>query len=798
MTVMLPFLRVQRSAVWSRPWWSLLLLLPLLAMADPAARQPYDLPPGALAPALYRFADIAGISVQAGAGLLDGKDCAGLRGDYTVDEGLRRLLAGTGLTARRASEAVYVIRAEQAQVLDQVDVSAGIGGSPAMALPVPYEGGQLASGGQVGMLGNKDYMDAPVNITSYTRETIDNLQARTVAEMVRNDPSVRNASGPGGMLDSFFIRGFAMNEGNSGEVSYNGVFGVAPNYRVLTGYAERVEVLKGPSTLLNGLSPNSSVGGTINVVPKRAQDADLNRAELQFTQDQQFGGAVDVSRRFGEQRRWGIRFNGGHTDGDTRLDNQERTSGYAALAVDYQGDRLRASLDLLDQREDNDAPSRELMIAAGLPLPGAPDGRRNVTQPWEWSRVDDQSMLLSVEYDLDDQLMLFANVGGGDSEVDRLFGYPVIQNSAGDVKDSPSYMLFRNQRRTADAGLRALLDTALVSHEMSLQVSRYRETYRRGAVYATDDWDSNIYDPVDHPEIPVARPDSIPKLSESEFSGVAVADTLSFLDRRLQVTLGARRQRIETDNYNAGVRGNRYDKGETALFGGVVVSPWSGVSFYGNYTEGLSRGDIVPEGADGAGQALAPYVAKQYEVGVKLDRGGLGATVDAFQITKPSAELDGSAYRRSGEQRNRGIEAMVFGRLSDRLRLMSGLMLMDAEYTRSEDTAKKGNTPIGVPDFQANMTVEWDPAPLPDLTLSASATHTGEQYLDSSNDRELPSWTTWDVGARYRADLAGTPVTVRFTVQNVGDKAYWASVNSWSMLTVGAPRTAMLSVSADF
>ncbi|WOA33651.1 TonB-dependent receptor domain-containing protein [Alloalcanivorax xenomutans] len=185
-------------------------------------------------------------------------------------------------------------------------------------------------------------------------------------------------------------------------------------------------------------------------------------------------------------------------------------------------------------------------------------------------------------------------------------------------------------------------------------------------------------------------------------------------------------------------------------------------------------------------------------MGVKLDRGGLGATLDAFQITKPSAELDGSVYRRSGEQRNRGIEAMVFGRLSDRLRLMSGLMLMDAEYTRSEDTAQKGNTPIGVPDFQANMTVEWDPAPLPDLTLSASVTHTGEQYLDSSNDRELPSWTTWDVGARYRADLAGTPVTVRFTVQNVGDRAYWASVNSWSMLTVGAPRTAVLSVSADF
>ncbi|GAA5126765.1 TonB-dependent receptor [Alloalcanivorax gelatiniphagus] len=784
-----------------RPLAGLLIsaLFALSAAAAPAGEQAFDIPAGPLAPALHRFAERAGITLQADSDSLADKSSPGLHGQYRVADGLNQLLAGTGLAGTVAGPDLYVIQPISGQQLERVEVTGGIGASPAMALPVPYGGGQLASGGQVGMLGNKDYMDAPVNITSYTRETIDNLQARTVAEMVRNDPSVRGASGAGGMLDSFFIRGFAMNEGNSGEVSYNGVYGVAPNYRVLTGYAERVEVLKGPSTLLNGLSPNGSVGGTINVVSKRAPANDLNRVEAQYTQDQQFGGSVDLSRRAGEDDRWGLRFNAGYTDGDTRLDHQQRTSRYSALALDYQGERLRASLDLLAQREDYDAPSRELMLASGVPLPSAPDGRRNVTQKWEWSRVDDRSLLFSTEYDLSEHLMVFANLGGGDSEVDRLFGYPTIQNAQGDTRDSPSYMLFRNQRRTADAGLRALFDTAGVEHEVSVQVSGYREKYRRGAVYASSSYDSNIYDPVSRPELNVARPAHIPRMSESKLKGLALADTLSFLDRRLQVTLGARRQDIETDNFNAAPGSDHYDEGDTALFAGLMVSPWSGVSLYGNYTEGLSRGEIAPAAAANAGQALEPYVAKQYEAGVKLDRGALGATLDVFQITKPFGELNGAGvYRAGGEQRNRGLEVMVFGELGQRLRLMTGMMVMDAELTRARDPSVKGNKPVGVPDFQANATAEWDPAAVPNLTLLVSANHTGEQYLSNSNQQQLPSWTTWDLGARYQSRLAGTPVTWRLTVQNVGDKAYWASVNSWSMLTVGAPRTAVLSVTADF
>jgi iron complex outermembrane receptor protein len=73
-----------------------------------------------------------------------------------------------------------------------------------------------------------------------------------------------------GIVDSFFIRGFPVGEGNLGELAFDGVYGVAPNYRVFTEYAERVELVKGPGAQLYGMSPNSAVGGVINVVPKRS------------------------------------------------------------------------------------------------------------------------------------------------------------------------------------------------------------------------------------------------------------------------------------------------------------------------------------------------------------------------------------------------------------------------------------------------------------------------------------------------------------------------------------------------
>ena len=432
--------------------------------ASVAARKSYAIAGGPLGDVLAQFAAAAGVPLSFDPAMVAGVHSDGLNGAFTMHEGFSRLLAGSGYALSEQGGGAYSLRklpsgsADSATVLPAVTV-AGAGVSPS-ALPPEFAGGQVARGARLGLLGNKDVMDTPFNVSSYTSELLANRQAVTLADALNVEPSVRFTGQIGGVTDSFYIRGFPIGEGNLGEIAFDGVYGVAPNYHVFTDYIERVEVLKGPAALLYGMSPNSGVGGVINMVPKRSLPEDLTRVSADYVGDSQFGGRVDLSRRFGDEGEWGVRVNGMHRQGDTPLDNMYSRTDIGALSLDYQGERLRASLDLLTQHEKIDAPTRPFLVAAGLDVPRAPDGRRNATQPWGWWKSDGQSALLRVEYDISDRLTVFADAGGSDTNVSRLSDQtPTIVNEAGDTLVTPNNFKFEVNRSTYNAGLRARLDT---------------------------------------------------------------------------------------------------------------------------------------------------------------------------------------------------------------------------------------------------------------------------------------------------------------------------------------------------
>jgi iron complex outermembrane receptor protein len=141
--------------------------------------------------------------------------------------------------------------------------STGTLGAP----PAPYAGGQVATGGSLGLLGNRGVMNTPFNQTSYTAQLIANQQARTVGDVLFNDPSVRTKTPAGNGVDGLYIRGFYY---DSGDYAMNGLYGMAPFYSTSANFLERVEVLKGPSVLLNGMPPAGAIGGSINLVTKSA------------------------------------------------------------------------------------------------------------------------------------------------------------------------------------------------------------------------------------------------------------------------------------------------------------------------------------------------------------------------------------------------------------------------------------------------------------------------------------------------------------------------------------------------
>lgn len=706
------------------------------------------------------------------------------------------MLAAASTNAWAASQASTDDSA-QSLTLDATNVNAVYHGPT--DLPEVLAGGQVARGARLGMLGNKDVMDTPFSVTSYTAKTLADLQTVTVADALERDPSVRSTGQTGGIVDSFFIRGFAIGEGNLGELAYDGVYGVAPNYRAFTEYAERVEVLKGPGALMYGISPNSGVGGVINIVPKRPLDQDLTRFTGSYASDSQVGGHLDISRRFGDENQFGVRFNRSLQGGDTAVDNQNRDVGIGAIALDYRGERLRLNLDYISQKESWEGASRPFTIAPGVEVPSAPNGRTSLPQKWGWSDTKEQSALLGGEYDLNDNLTVFVHAGGGKSDVKRMSDQvPRILNDAGDTSNIPGYYKFNVDRSTADVGLRGLFATGPVTHTTTLMATRYQDELSRGITNGTE-IRSNIYHPVDTPKQSINTP-KVLRISESELSGVALTDTLGILDDRIQLTLGVRRQDIESRNYSAtGVVSSRYKDNATTPLVGVVLKPWEDVSLYYNYVEGLSKGDIAPGTAANAGETFAPYESKQHELGVKYEHGTFVTTVALFQIEKPSGELGANGvYSVQAEQRNRGLELSMFGEVAPGTRLMGGVTFLDGELTRSATAANRGNKPVGVPDIQANLWAEWDTPWLEGFTLTGGAIYTDSQYVSQANTQELDSWTRIDAGARYATKIEGRPTTFRATVQNVFDREYWSGVASYGAFSPGYPRTLQLSATVDF
>lgn len=684
-----------------------------------------------------------------------------------------------------------------ALTLDTTNVNARY--NTATALPDTLAGGQVARGARLGMMGNKDVMDTPFSVTSYTAKTLADLQTVTAADALERDPSVRSTGQTGGIVDSFFIRGFPIGEGNLGELAFDGVYGVAPNYRVFTDYAERVEVLKGPGALMYGISPNSGVGGVINIVPKRPLDEDLTRFTGTYASDSQVGGHLDLSRRFGSQNQFGVRFNGNLQGGDTAIDDQHRDLGVGAIALDYRGERLRLNLDYISQKESWEGASRPFTIAPGVDVPSAPNGRTNLSQDWGWSDTKEQSALLGGEYDLTDNVTVFAHAGGGRSDVKRLSDQvPRILNEAGDTSNIPGYYKFNVDRSTADVGIRGVFATGPITHTTTLMATQYQDELSRGINNGTA-IRSNIYHPIDVPKQFINSP-KVLRISESDLSGVALTDTLSMLDDRFQLTLGVRRQDIESRNYNAaGSVSSKYNDSATTPLVGVVVKPWEDVSLYYNYVQGLSKGDIAPGTAANAGEAFAPYESKQHEIGVKYEHGTFMTTLALFQIEKPSGEIGaGNVFSVQAEQRNRGIELSMFGEVAPGTRLMGGVTVLDGELTDSATAANRGNKPVGVPDLQANLWAEWDTPWLEGFTLTGGTIYTDSQYVNQANTQELGSWTRFDAGARYATKIEGRPTTFRATVQNVFDREYWSGVASYSAFSPGYPRTLQLSATVDF
>ena len=771
----------------------------LHAQSAPAADLlSFDIPAAPVGQVLTRLANETGILLAAPPDLLAGRLSGGVRGRYTRADALTQALTGTGLRATREAPNQFRLSALPAAGATTLEAVTVTGSAVDTGLPPVYAGGQVASGGRIGLLGNMSDMDTPFSATQYTSKLIEDQQAQNIGDVLVNDPSVRNTYSRGAGRDEFNIRGFTL---FNYDVSFNGLYGVSPrNASSLIG-VERVEVLRGPNALLNGMAPYGSVGGAINLVPKRAGAEPLNRYTVNYIGDSQFGVHADLARRYGDTQQFGVRLNVAGSGGDLPQDGSKENLGAVALGLDYQAERFRLDGDINYQNRTTDARSGLLFPPPpGVDIGAAPDARRNFFPSWTYWKTKEWSGALRAEYDLTPDWTVYGAIGARKHDFESLQTSWLMLDGNGDIGAVPARLNENLLSKTGEIGLRGRFNTGAVKHEPSISASALDIDYSSARIRSRTVF-SNLYDPADLPKPDIARPGDLPKTSESRLYSVALADKISFLDDRVQVIAGFRHQRIESTNFDAatGRSTSEYAKSAVTPAFALTVRPTQRLSLYGNYIEGLSQGGTAPEGSVNAGEMFAPEIAKQIEVGGKYDFGEFSTTLSAFQIEKPSSFLDPDTrrYVSNGQQRNRGLEFLVQGDAAPGVRLLGGVAYTDARLTRTEGGANDGNWAPAVPRFQFNAAAEWDTPFLPGLTVTARMLRTSQQYVDVGNTQTIPGWTRFDLGARYAFNASGTPMVVRATVENVFNKNYWQSA-AREGLTVGAPRTVLLSVSAEF
>ena len=647
----------------------------------------------------------------------------------------------------------------------------------------------------LGVLGDRDLLDVPFTIQRYDRQLLEKQQARIIRDILVNDASVVNQTTNSSYGSAINIRGFEAYtyflDGLLGPITSH------PSFPVFL--IESADVLKGPSSVIfGGSSPSGGIGGSVNFQPKRAPQGDeaIRTLTLGWQNRNSWLGNIDLGGRFGSEKQFGYRFNMGGEYGELTARNAEQQDHYFGLSLDWKPtDSVKFTADLGHIRMNTDHYLDVLSVPAfGLPAP--PDPSVNYSLPWNTHSTQSDYALLKAEFELAKDWSF--EIAGAYSEARDLYeggSLVEIQNLGGDALLSPNwYDNEDSENWSFRANLKGKFETLGLRHDISFS-ARYDSLYGGGSYggYVGGPFAANIYRGIPN----YAKP---ARLSESEgyYSDYAVTSfqVSDFIEVTPWLSLLAGGGYVNIEEQLQG-----YQQDAFTPLGAVILKPWEHTSFYVGYGEALEQGGIAPLGTSNFGQALPPKASSQIEAGIRHKWDRLNFGLSAFQIDRTLENVNAAnAYVQDGEQTHRGMELSIGGDLTPDLSLLASAAFIDSEVNGS-DTATRGNHAPGVPKAALRLFAEYRFTDLlPGFALNAGFNYKSSQYLSAVNDRSIPSYTTFDLGASY--DLKpqhGIPAVLRLNIENLANESYYSAVSFGGFgLGVGEARTVKLSVQYNF
>ena len=578
---------------------------------------------------------------------------------------------------------------------------------------------------------------------------------------------------------------------------------------------QQIEVLNGVSASLYGPANPS---GMVNFVSKRPTDAPLRRIDLSYDSRSIGTAHIDLSGNADQEGVLRYRINAVAAAGEGYVDGSHLNRRLGTLALDLHPNRdtvveFTGSNYHLNQK----GYPGWFTYGQNVVLPGAPDP----TQPGygqEYAGVDmaTQTLTLRLKQNLGADWRLVAGVLNQDATRDINTPVNNLRNAAGAYTSSLANGFAPRFAITSDTvSLNGRVVAGGLTHDLAFGAAGYKsQTYAvtKAATAASVLLGSASIDaPVVFAPPAAGLPNTRANFNSSTVyqQGVNASDTIGITDA-WSVRAAVSQDWFHVANYSvagAGLPGY-VDSGASPTLG-LIFKPRAEVTTYLTYASSLQAGDAAPGTAANAGAGLAPYRSKQIEAGIKTTVGGIDFAAALFRIARPFANIDAAdnVFRISGAQVNRGLELSAVGAATERLTVFGGVTLLDARLRGTPLASTDDKLFVGTPKYKGNLLLEYRVPGIEGLTGTFDWQYSAKRPGNDVNSFYVAGYQLFDLGARYATRIGGRNVTFRAAVDNVANRFYWSTVapsnitgaNTGSLLAhLGAPRTALASVSVDF
>ncbi|WCK05674.1 TonB-dependent siderophore receptor [Agrobacterium tumefaciens] len=625
------------------------------AFAQVSEQRTFSIPAGPLNKALAEFGRQSGLQVTYNPAIAASKRTGGVSGSHAPQAALAQILQGSELT--------YSFPNVTTAAISQLSAAGTTGSVPdgATMLERITVQGENAWGHVDGIVakrsGTGTKTDTPIEKIPQTINvvTADEVTARgavSVTEALRYTPGI-NVNGftdANQIADEITSRSFAPAPLylDGAYLPYAGSLGGA--LQIDPYWLERIEVLKGPASVLYG---QNQPGGIVNLVTKKPLSTPYHEVKVGYGSDNQKEVGVDFSGPVNSDQTLLYRFTGLVTGGDDQIDFTKSNRAFAAPSLSFEPTE-QTSVTLYGQyQRDGGVPDYQPLPYIGTVVPG-PDGkfisRDLFTGEREWNDFARDQYVLGADLDhsFSDTVKFRSRVRYVDVQddykgyyINRFVSNPDGTTDYSKVGRTKLNWAQHNSVFSVDNNIEVKYDTGVLQHTtlVGIDYRRFTRKYDGYNDYAATPID--LYNP-DYSSTSPRPPLTTRWDNTLDQLGVYAQDQIEW--DRFILTAGGRYDWARINNRTLSVTAGgttMTDQQDDGAFTGRLGLTYvfdNGVAPYASYSE-----SFLPQvGTKYDGESYKPTTGQQFEVGVKYQPQDMNAlfTLSAYQVTQRNGLTD--------------------------------------------------------------------------------------------------------------------------------------------------------------